>query len=76
MEEEFHVANSKKIFLIPVCSTGGISEKLWEKIHSNLDLYGYTTPELKSSFEKLKNLNPENNKNELLDVLFKIMSLF
>lgn len=76
MEEEFHVANSKKIFLIPVCSTGGISEKLWEKIHSNLDLYGYTTPELKSSFEKLKNLNPGNNKNELLDVLFKIMSLF
>ncbi len=74
MEEEFDIANSKKIFLIPVCSTGGMSEKLWKKILSNLDLYGYTTPELKSSFAQLKVLNPKDNKIELIDVIFDIIA--
>lgn len=51
-----------------------MSEKLWEKIQSNLDLYGYTTPELKSSFAQLKVLNPKDNKIELIDVIFDIIA--
>ena len=76
MEEEFVIAKNKEILLVPVCSTGGMSEKVWEKMQSNLDSYGYSTPDLKSYFEQLKNLNPENNKDELIEVIFKIIILF
>jgi len=75
MKEEFNIAKEKGIFLVPVGSTGGMSEKLWDKIHSDMDSYGYKTDNLKSCFEKLKTFSPKNNKDELIENIFELIEL-
>lgn len=73
MEEEFTIAKENKIRLIPVCSTGGMAEKLWKRVNAALDSFGYTTDELKDLFYKLKALKPEDKKDELIEVIFSII---
>lgn len=76
MKEEFEIAKNKGIFLIPVYSTGGMAAKLWKTMYADLSFYNYNTSELKACFEKLKFLNPKDNKDELIEVIFTIMQNF
>ena len=76
MKEEFEIAKNKGIFLIPVCSTGGMATELWKTMFADLSFYNYNTSELKSCFEKLKFLNPKDNKHELIEVILTIMQNF
>lgn len=73
MEEEFNIAKENGICLLPVCSTGGMAEKLWKKVNAALDSFGYTTDELKDLFGKLKTVKLEDKKDELIEVIFSII---
>lgn len=73
MEEEFNIAKDKGIYLVPVCSTGGMAEKLWEKIHADMESFSYTTDELKGLFENLKTLTPKENRDKLCETIFSII---
>lgn len=76
MQEEFDIAYKNNDFLIPVGSTGGKSEELWKTVSSNLDLYGYDTDELKELFNKLNDISyDEKSRDDLLDVIFRIIKL-
>lgn len=74
IEEEFNIAKENGIFLIPVCSTGGMSEKLWKRINTDLNSYGYDTADLKELFVKLRDLNPRDNKSSLIETVCNIIT--
>jgi hypothetical protein len=72
MIEEFEIAVSKGLMVLPIGSTGFVAEELWQKILNNFDSYYPNYPHLKTEFEKLG--KKDLLKNELIKSIIYIIN--
>lgn len=73
MREEYEIAKSKGLFLIPVGATGYMAEELWNEKNTELQNCTETSTEMKQLFSDIG--NSEAKSEELIDTVIKIINL-
>jgi len=73
MIEEFDLAVKSGCIPIPIGCTGYVAEQLWTKVSTELQLYGYDTSILETSFQILNDSTKSNR--ELINEIIKIVNL-
>ncbi len=73
MREEYEIAKSKGLFLIPVGATGYMAEELWSEINSEIQNCAETSDEVKQLFADIG--NSEAKSEELIESVIKIINL-
>ncbi|MCH1919873.1 SIR2 family protein [Shewanella sp. A3A] len=73
MREEYEIAKSKGLFLIPVGATGYMAEELWNEKNSEIQNCAETSVEMKQLFADIG--NSEAKSEELIESVIKIINL-
>lgn len=73
MREEYEIAKSKGLFLIPVGATGYMAKQLWVEQNAEIQNSANMSPEMKQLFEKLG--DKKINIDGLIDLIIKIIAL-
>lgn len=73
MREEYEIAKSKGLFLIPVGATGYMAEELWSEMNSEIQSCTETSDEMKKLFADIG--NSEAKSEELIESVIKIINL-
>ncbi len=73
MIEEFDIAVSKGLMVIPIGATGFVSKDLWQKVLENFEEYYPNNSELKEVFLKLGDVNL--SKDELINHVINIINI-
>lgn len=73
MIEEFDLAVQSGCIPVPVGCTGYVAEQLWMKVSNELQLYGYDSSILETSFKVLNDSSKSNR--ELINEVIKIVNL-
>lgn len=75
MREEFEIAKTKGLFLLPIGATGYMAKELWTEVHKDFDtLNPKVSNDVKESFEKLgdENMSFDEMINNIMIILTKI----
>ncbi|WP_289284141.1 MULTISPECIES: SIR2 family protein [unclassified Methylophaga] len=73
MREEYEIAKSKGLFLIPVGATGYMAEELWNEKNSEIQNCAETSDEMKKLFSDIGNSKAKSE--ELIESVIKIINL-
>ena len=73
MREEYEIAKSNGLLLIPVGATGYMAEELWNEKNTELQNCTETSTEMKQLFSNIG--NSEAKSEELIDTVIKIINL-
>lgn len=74
--EEFDIAISKGLKVIPIGATGYVAKELWQRVIADFDTYYPSNPELKDEFIKLGEDSATNEKliNSTINIINKLNS--
>ncbi|SHL50919.1 SIR2 family protein [Fibrobacter sp. UWH4] len=74
VKKEFDIAHQKGLFIIPIGSTGGMTNVIWNEICKEMEEFGYNSDFLKTKLKKLGELDYVKNKAELVDCVLEIVN--
>lgn len=72
VEEEFNLAVEAGLFVVPIGSTGYMSQQLWKKVADDFENYYPDHPHLKETFDKLGNSTSVSD-DSIVDAVMQIL---
>lgn len=73
MREEYEIAKSKGLFLLPIGATGYMAEQLWSEKNTEIQSSNDVSSEMKKLFSKLG--NSDTSAEDIIDVVMEIIKL-